>query len=167
MELQWYGLWRERRRMFQKYFRASNTQVYRPIQIEFIRKMLPRLLQKTGGIFEYNQAVSWVLSITNTTGEFSVVGGITISMTYGIQIKESDDPFIAIAEAALKSVSLAMGPGTFLVDLIPILKYVSEWIPGADFQRQARIWRRLQEDLRERPYLASVEAIVFYFSILI
>ena len=156
MELQWYGLWRERRRMFQKYFRASNTQVYRPIQIEFIRKMLPRLLQKTGGIFEYNQAVSWVLSIckynrrfnciTHTTGEFSVVGGITISMTYGIQIKESDDPFIAIAEAALKSVSLAMGPGRFLVDLIPILKYVPEWIPGAGFQRQARIWRKLQEN---------------------
>ena len=40
------GPWRERRRMFQKYFHASNTQVYRPIQIEFIRKMLPRLLEE-------------------------------------------------------------------------------------------------------------------------
>jgi hypothetical protein len=39
----------------------------------------------------------------------SVVGGISISMTYGIQIKESNDPFIAIAEEALKSVPLAMG----------------------------------------------------------
>jgi cytochrome P450 len=38
--------WRERRRMFQKYLHASNTQFYRPIQIEFIRKMLPRLLEK-------------------------------------------------------------------------------------------------------------------------
>ena len=37
--------WRERRRMFQKYFHSSNTQLYRPIQIEFIRKMLPRLLE--------------------------------------------------------------------------------------------------------------------------
>jgi len=40
------GPWRERRRMFQKYLHASNIQVYRPIEIEFIRKMLPRLLEK-------------------------------------------------------------------------------------------------------------------------
>ena len=37
--------WRERRRMFQKYFHPSNTQLYQPTQIEFIRKMLPRLLE--------------------------------------------------------------------------------------------------------------------------
>jgi cytochrome P450 len=36
--------WRERRRIFQKYFHAANTQFYRPIQMEFVRKMLPRLL---------------------------------------------------------------------------------------------------------------------------
>ena len=37
--------WREGRRMFQKYFHSNNTQLYQPIQIEFIRKMLPRLLE--------------------------------------------------------------------------------------------------------------------------
>ena len=37
--------WRERRRMFQKYFRSSNTQLYQPIQTEFIHKMLVRLLE--------------------------------------------------------------------------------------------------------------------------
>ena len=36
--------WREGRRMFQKYFHPSNTQLYQPIQMEFIRKMLPLLL---------------------------------------------------------------------------------------------------------------------------
>ena len=40
------GPWRERRRMFQKYFNASNAQIYRPSQIEFIRKMLGHLLEK-------------------------------------------------------------------------------------------------------------------------
>jgi cytochrome P450 len=40
------GPWRERRRMFQKYFNASNTQLYRPNQIEFIHKMLRDLLEK-------------------------------------------------------------------------------------------------------------------------
>jgi hypothetical protein len=82
-------------------------------------------------------------------------------MTYGIQIKDSNDPFINIAEAAMKGVSASTAPGAFLVDVIPILKYVPEFLPGAGFKKQARIWRKLQEDLRERPYLASIEAMVF------
>jgi hypothetical protein len=46
--------------------------------------------------------------------------------------------------------------------VIPILKYIPEFVPGAGFQKEARIWRKLQEDFKEQPYLASVEAIVFY-----
>jgi cytochrome P450 len=38
--------WRERRRIFQKHFNSANTQFYRPIQMEFIRKMLPRFLDE-------------------------------------------------------------------------------------------------------------------------
>ena len=41
--------WRERRRIFQKHFHSANAaQFYRPIQIEFIRKMLPRFLDEPG-----------------------------------------------------------------------------------------------------------------------
>ena len=88
-----------------------------------------------------------------------------MSMAYGIQIKEKNDPFINLAEAAVKALSEATVPGAFLVDLIPTLKYVPEFVPGAGFKKQARIWRKLQEDFRERPYLASIEAMVFYESI--
>ena len=37
--------WRERRRMFTKYFHPGNTDLYEPTQMEFVRKMLPRLLK--------------------------------------------------------------------------------------------------------------------------
>ena len=86
-------------------------------------------------------------------------------MTYGIHIQEINDPFINLAEAAIQSASTAVDIGLFLVDVIPILKYVPEFLPGAGFQKQARIWRRLQEEFRERPYLASIEAMVSYYCI--
>ena len=38
--------WRERRRIFQKHFHSANAQFYQPIQMEFIRKMLPRFLDE-------------------------------------------------------------------------------------------------------------------------
>ncbi|KAF8799127.1 cytochrome P450 [Phlegmacium glaucopus] len=136
--------WRERRRMFQKHFHPSNTQFYRPIQREFIRKMLPHLLD----------APVELLSILRHT-----MGGMAISLSYGIQIKETNDPFVNLAEEALKSAASAGKIGSFLVDLFPILKYVPEFVPGAGFKKQARIWRKLQEDFRERPFLASIEAM--------
>ena len=83
-----------------------------------------------------------------------------MSMTYGVDVKDTDDPLIGLAEVAVKSASQSIIPGAYLVDLIPILKYIPEFVPGAGFQKQARIGRKLQEDFREQPYLASVEAIV-------
>ena len=47
--------WRERRRMFQRHFHASNTQFYRPTQIEYIRKMLPRLLEEPNKFFSISR----------------------------------------------------------------------------------------------------------------
>jgi cytochrome P450 len=47
--------WRERRRMFQKYFHPSNTQLYRPVQIEFIQKMVARLLDSPDGFFNQSR----------------------------------------------------------------------------------------------------------------
>ena len=98
--------------------------------------------------------------------QLSAVGGIVLSLAYGIQIKKTNDPFIELAEEAIKSASSAGSVGAFLIDLIPILKYVPEFVPGAGFQKRARIGRKLQEDFRERPYLASIEAMVFYLSVL-
>jgi hypothetical protein len=90
---------------------------------------------------------------------------MTLSMTYGIPIQERNDPVINLAEAAMKSTSTAASTGVFLVDVIPILKYVPEFVPGAGFQKKARIWRKIQEEFRERPYVASIEAMVFYLCI--
>ena len=85
---------------------------------------------------------------------------MAISMSYGIQIKDANDPFIDLSETAVKSASGAASVGAFLVDVIPILKYVPEFVPGAGFKKKARIWRKLQEDFRERPFVASIEAMV-------
>jgi len=59
----------------------------------------------------------------------------------------------------MKYLAKAGSVGALLMDLIPILKYIPEFMPGADFKKQARIGRKIVENFRERPYLASVEAI--------
>ncbi|KAF8960427.1 cytochrome P450 [Flammula alnicola] len=134
--------WKERRRLFQKYFNPNNAGFYQPGQTECVRKMLPRILDRPEDF----------LAITR-----HVVGGMALSLAYGLNIQESNDPYVNLAEKAVDSVTQAVIPGAFLVDLMPILRYVPEYFPGAGFQKKAKAWRQIQEDFRELPFKATLQ----------
>ncbi|KNZ75064.1 O-methylsterigmatocystin oxidoreductase [Termitomyces sp. J132] len=81
-----------------------------------------------------------------------LTGTIIMSVTYGIDVLPENDPYIAIAETAMHGMSEATIPGRFLVDFIPLLKYVPAWMPGVDFQRKAKAWRDCTMQLVENPF---------------
>ena len=83
---------------------------------------------------------------------------------YGIAIQEANDPYISVAEEVLDGLARAGVPGTFLVDLIPILKYVPSWFPGAGFQKKAARWREVNHIMAEKPFGYVKEQLVqIYF----
>ena len=90
----------------------------------------------------------------------SLVGSTTLSMTYSIKVQPYDDPYIKMAEEALGSISELLVPGAFLVDIIPILKYVPKWFPGAKFQSKAAVMRKHAEIMRNTPFAATEELMV-------
>jgi len=81
-------------------------------------------------------------------------------MTYSINIRPYNDPYIKIAKEALKAGSELLIPGAFLVDIIPILKYVPEWFPGAKFQRKAAMMRKHAARIRNTTFAATEELMV-------
>jgi hypothetical protein len=60
----------------------------------------------------------------------------------------------------MAAVSELMIPGAFLVDSIPILKYVPEWFPGAKFQRKAAVLRKHAANMRDATFAATEELMV-------
>jgi hypothetical protein len=89
-----------------------------------------------------------------------MVGGMILSMTYGISVKSSDDPWLALSSRAINSVADAATPGAILVDLLPFLKYVPAFFPGAGFQRVAKDMRVVQESVRELPFAETIRNLV-------
>ena len=83
-----------------------------------------------------------------------------MNIGYGIAVQESDDPYISIAEEAMNGVAAAGIAGSFLVDLLPILKYVPSWFPGAGFQKKAAHWREAINTMAERPFRHVQEQLV-------
>lgn len=60
-----------------------------------------------------------------------MIGATILTIAYGIKISSTDDPLIALAEAANHSVSqAAVLPITSLMDIFPVLKYIPKWFPG-------------------------------------
>jgi hypothetical protein len=89
-----------------------------------------------------------------------------MKITYGIDIQESDDPYILLTEESLKGIDQAATLGAFWVDFFPILKYVPSWFPGAGFQKKAAIWRDVNVSMRQKPFCHVKELLVgrpFFF----
>ena len=82
---------------------------------------------------------------------------------YGITVQDSDDPYISIAEETLNGIAEAGIPGTFWVDLFPILKYVPSWFPGAGFQKKAAGWKEVMNKMADKPFHHVQEQLVQVF----
>ena len=52
----------------------------------------------------------------------SMVGGVTLSLAYGIAIQPKNDPFIELAEHAITGLAESATPGILLVDELYTLK---------------------------------------------
>ena len=89
-----------------------------------------------------------------------------MDIAYGVEIQESGDRYISLAEEVMNAGNEASIPGAFWVDLFPILMYVPSWFPGAGFQKKAAHWGKLNETLIDKPFRYVQEQLVgvFFFT---
>ena len=81
-------------------------------------------------------------------------------MTYSIHIHPYNDPYIKITEDAMEAIAELLVPGAFLVDIIPILKYVPEWFPGGKFHSKAAVMRKHAAKMRDTTFAATEDLMV-------
>ncbi|KAJ7776522.1 cytochrome P450 [Mycena maculata] len=129
--------WRTHRRLFNQEFNTQSSLNFRPAERAASHGLLRRLLRDPDDFLGH---------LRQMTGE------VILSVAYGIDVLPVDDPYLALAEKGVKSLSDASVTGRFLVDSIPILKYIPEWVPGAEFKRIAREGKALSQTFRDRPF---------------
>lgn len=74
--------------------------------------------------------------------------------------KPENDPNIERCEAAIGQLSQATMDGNYLVDTLPILKYVPSWMPGAGFKAYAEEARPKTLAMFDVPYIEALERMV-------
>jgi hypothetical protein len=89
-----------------------------------------------------------------------MVGGLSLSLTYGLPIQRRNDPLVTYADSMARILPDESIPGKHLVEAFPFLKYLPSWLPGAGFKRYARSVRWMSTDFKTRPYEQAIEAFV-------
>ncbi|KAH8114366.1 cytochrome P450 oxidoreductase [Phellopilus nigrolimitatus] len=116
---------------------AAISKFHPLIEIE-TRRFLLRVLEDTTRLTKHVQTSA---------------GAIILRMAYGYTIEPTGrDPLIALAEEGISQISFAAQPGAFVVDMLPFLRYIPEWVPGAGFQRTAKRFHATVTELVEKPY---------------
>ncbi|KAF7981381.1 hypothetical protein HWV62_33865 [Athelia sp. TMB] len=141
-----YGpLWRSHRKAFHQEFHPQVASRHHPKEIKATHELLRRLLASPR---------DWYRHIKHQAG------AVIMDVAYGIEVLPENDPYIKTAEAAMGALNDASIPGAFLVDMIPLLKYVPAGVPGAGFQRKAEEGRQAIDDLIAVPYTAMKKDMV-------
>ncbi|CAL1702358.1 unnamed protein product [Somion occarium] len=109
----------------------SALQSYHNLIEEETSKFLRRLLQTPEHVHKHIRKTA---------------GAIILMMAYGYAVEEDEDPYVNQVDKAVTEFTIVTTPGAFLVDVLPVLRYLPSWFPGAGFQRIASEWR---EDLRQ------------------
>ncbi|KAF8652300.1 hypothetical protein AX16_004458 [Volvariella volvacea WC 439] len=129
--------WRQHRKLMYQSFRPSVVPHFQPHILKSTHSFLRNLL-KNPESFEY--------CLRHMAAE------LILLITYGIEVQPEHDPHVERAEKALINVAENITPGRWLVDSLPWLQYIPEWVPFAEFKRRAREWRIHATNMVELPY---------------
>ncbi|KAH9941388.1 cytochrome P450 [Amylocystis lapponica] len=136
--------WRLRRRIFHQHFQPSDVVKYQPRVLKGAREVLHHLLETPD----------------NFIARFRhFAGSVSMGIAYGLEVLPEGDPYISNIERAIYIEDVVAAYGAYLVDFIPILKYVPTWFPGAGFKRQAAQWRKYEDAVSELPLSAVKKAM--------
>ncbi|KAF8596400.1 cytochrome P450 [Ceratobasidium sp. AG-I] len=135
--------WRKYRRLMNPWLHKKASDNFRPWQTEEARRFLKRLLNKHE---EYDSSEELENEVNWTAAS------IILRSAYGYQPRGLGDPFVVEAKTVMDNLNKAFLASNFLVNLIPALIHVPDWLPGTSWKRTAQKWRKQKEDVMQATY---------------
>ncbi|KAE9405807.1 cytochrome P450 [Gymnopus androsaceus JB14] len=134
--------WRLQRKIMAHNFSSSVVPRYHTPQELGARKLALDLIQNDGG---ENLQANIKLS----------VGALVMRAVYGYDVASSSDEFLSLGFQLMENLGRAFKPESFLVNFIPQLKHMPEWIPGSGFLQVVKKYKAQLEETTSKPFLWS------------
>ncbi|KAI0641995.1 cytochrome P450 [Trametes meyenii] len=135
--------WRRHRRSFWQHFHPGAAAKYRPLQRAKTYAFLVGLFRSP---LKLEKHLRNMVTVT------------MLQVIYGVNVTREDDERIQIMDAAMESVRLST-PGGFTVEMVPWLRYVPGWFPGAGFQKIFATCKVANDHLRHTLFDGAKQSI--------
>ncbi|KAI0097574.1 cytochrome P450 [Nemania sp. FL0031] len=88
-------------------------------------------------------------------------GAIILRIVYGYTVEpHRPDPLVQLVDTTTLQIAAGATPGSHMVEFLPALKYIPEWLPGAGWKRSVREWRATLKETCERPLKFAEQRII-------
>ncbi|KAF5388732.1 hypothetical protein D9757_004853 [Collybiopsis confluens] len=129
--------WREYRALFNQESSPNNLRTHqKPVLQECLNIFLQRILNEPT---HFNNHIHFLF------------GSTMLASAYGISTNDPNNRYIELAKEAVRGATEVAIPGTYIVDVFPLLKYLPAWLPGMGFQKKAAYERRFVEGMVREP----------------
>ncbi|PBL01644.1 cytochrome P450 [Armillaria gallica] len=125
------------RRLLQSGLNSRAVQVYRGILERELRILLNGLVDSPNNFPKHFRRNA---------------GAIVLDVAYGWPVTSDDDYFVSLMEEAFALHRQVVQPGRWLVEVIPLLRFVPSWMPGAHFKRFAFSVRDRMKAIDQEPH---------------
>ncbi|CAE6467135.1 unnamed protein product [Rhizoctonia solani] len=129
-------LWRKQRRIMGARLGKHAVTAFRASQELEVRKLLVRLLSA------HKEPVS---SEFLNEEFYRTTSAVFLDSVYGYELDSSEDPFFTNILNMNSILSEASLPTAFLVNALPWMEHVPDWMPGTGWKRTAYEWRALKD----------------------
>jgi hypothetical protein len=92
--------------------------------------------------------------------EISLFGTAIMRTAYGFDDIRQNESLVHDAEKLVMELFEATVPGRYLLDYLPVLRFVPSWLPGAGFKKKFRDIAHMNANLRDPPFEEAKRDIV-------
>ncbi|TCD70009.1 hypothetical protein EIP91_005259 [Steccherinum ochraceum] len=128
---------RKYRRLLSKVLNSTAVRKFRPLEQRAAEAFLQEL---------YRTPDDFIKHIRDS------VGSMIVELSYGRDTKIGEAGFIDYAEYVHEIFTYAARSFAFVVDIVPILQHIPEWIPGVTWKKQATQWRKELDLMAQVPF---------------
>ncbi|KAN0091438.1 Cytochrome P450 [Tylopilus felleus] len=136
--LQYGDTHRKHRKLFGQYIRAkSSLEAFYPAGEAEVKRFVIKVLKNPDDLIGHCRRTT---------------ASLIWKISHGYTVKDDADPFVDLANSAMRHIPEAMAPGRFLADFFPIVRYLPEWFPGGGFHKHVKRWRHMLREAVNTPY---------------
>ncbi|GAB1517009.1 hypothetical protein RhiTH_000052 [Rhizoctonia solani] len=129
--------WREQRRLTHISLHKKASVQFWPLVVNHVRLALRRIVDNPDGFM----------------GEIKRMSGSTLlAAVYGYEVTSAHDPFLHLAETTMEHWGEAAIPGNFLVNVMPWIRYIPEWVPGSGWKKIVKVWKEETKEVVNFPF---------------